>query len=338
MANDGPALATMHEMMSGFVLSQAIFVVAELDVATVLLAGPRRVGHLAVAVGADPDALRRIIRFLAQHGVFRLSADTVEVTNLGRTLADGPSNSLRTAAEYFHRTHYAPFGNLLQTVRTGEPAATSFLGKPFFEWVNDHPDLADLQNDAMACFTRIARGNLLDIYDMPVGEVVADLGGADGSLLVQLLTRWPGRRGILYDLPGSVAAAHRKVHAAGLDDRVAIMAGDFFRKVPPADVYILSAVLQDWNDCCASRILANIKAAAPKHARLVVIDMVAPDGDAPDPGRMVDITMLAMVGGRRRSRSEWAHLIAAGFSLQRIVSGSGSHSALEANAGPHCID
>lgn len=192
MANDGPALATMHEMMSGFVLSQAIFVVAELDVATVLLAGPRRVGHLAVAVGADPDALGRIIRFLAQHGVFRLSADTVEVTNLGRTLADGPSNSLRTAAKYFHRTHYAPFGNLLQTVRTGEPAATSFLGKPFFEWVNDHPDLADLQNDAMACFTRIARGNLLDIYDMPVGEVVADLGGRTAACLSSCSRAGPG--------------------------------------------------------------------------------------------------------------------------------------------------
>ncbi|WP_420914727.1 methyltransferase [Mycobacterium paraense] len=325
-----PAVARMHEMLSGFVLSQAIFAVAELDVATALLDGPRRIDELAAAVGADPDALRRIIRFLAQHGVFRASAGTVEITDLGRTLADRPRDSLRKAASYFRRTHYPAF-DLLHTARTGDPAATSFLGKPFFQWIDDNADLAELQNEAMAGFTRIARGDLLDVYQLPDGEVAADIGGADGSLLVDLLARRPRWRGIVYDLPRSVAAARATIQAAGLGDRVEIVAGDFFRTVPAADVYVLSAVLQDWSDFCASRILRNVRAAAAPHSRLVVIDMVAPEDDVPHAGTVVDITMLAMLGGRWRSRSEWDRLLAgAGFCLRRIVSGSGSHFALEA--------
>ena len=323
--------ATMLELLGGFVVSQAVFAVAELGAANVLLDGPRTVHDIAAAVGADADPLRRIIRLLAQHGVFRTSGDIVELTDLGRTLADGPTDSVRKVACYFRRTHYAAFGSLLEAVRTGQPAATLFLGRPFFEWINDDPELAELQNETMRGFTQNARGDLLDRYDLPGGATVADIGGADGTLLVELLARRPGRKGIVYDLPNSVAAARRTVQAARLDDRVAIFAGDFFESVPAADVYVLSAVLQDWNDSSSLRILNNIAEAARADARLVVIDMVVPDGDAQDRATMVEILMLGMVGGRQRSLSEWRHLLArGGFALERVVTGSGSYCALEA--------
>ncbi|QIQ05875.1 methyltransferase [Streptomyces liangshanensis] len=330
-ATEPPPAARMHELLTGFQVSQAAFAVAELGVATALLKGPREVGDLAAEVGADADALGRIIRFLAQHDVFRTFEDSVELTDLGHTLADGPADSLRDVARYFHRTHYAPFGRLLDTVRTGEPAAGLFLGKPFFDWIDENPELAELQNKAMAGFTQNARGDLLSVYDLPAGETVADIGGADGTLLAALLARDPERKGILFDLPSTVSAARPLIEAAGLGERVRIVPGDFFEAVPRADVYVLSAVLQDWDNPSALRILGNVSAAAPAGARLVVIDMVVPEGDAPHPTKMIDITMLGMLGGRQRSETEWRRLLAdAGFTLGRTVTGSGSYSALEA--------
>src|ERR1700735_2694689 len=117
-----PPAVQMLGLLSGFQLSQALFAVAELGVATALLDGPREVADLAAEVGADPDTLGRVIRYLAQHGVFRTSGATAELTDLGRPLADGRPDSLRSVARYFRQTHYAPFGELLTTVRTGEPA------------------------------------------------------------------------------------------------------------------------------------------------------------------------------------------------------------------------
>jgi predicted O-methyltransferase YrrM len=329
-----PPAVRMHELLTGFQVSQALFAVAELGVATELLGGPRNVGDLATTVGAEPDALARIIRFLAQHEVFRISGDTVEITDLGRTLADGPADSLRNVARYFRQTHYAPFGNLLETVRTGEPAATSFFGEPFFEWIDENPELAKLQTEAMAGFTQNARGNLLAVYDLPGGETVADIGGADGTLLVELLAARPERKGIVFDLPSVVSAAHATVASAGLAERVRIVSGDFFESVPASDVYVLSAVLQDWDNDAALRILRNIAKAASPGARLVVIDMVVPEGGvvaASHPTKMIDITMLAMLGGRQRDETEWRRLLAdGGFTLHRVVAGSGSYHALEA--------
>ncbi|MFD0782426.1 methyltransferase [Micromonospora azadirachtae] len=326
-----PPSIRMLQLLNGFEVSQALFVIAELGVATELLNGPRAVHDLASAVGADADTLGRLIRLLAQDGVFRTSGDTIEITDLGRTLADGPADSLRNVARYFRQTHYAPFGRLIDTARTGDPAAAIFYGKPFFDWVNESPELAELQNNAMAGFTQNARGDLLDVFDLPPGRTVADVGGADGTLLAELLTRYPERSGILFDLPSMVSAGRATMQAAGLDQRVEIVAGDFFDSVPAADVYVLSAVLHDWNNASAGRILNNIATAAPAGARLVVIDIVVPEGDAPHPTKVIDITMLGMLGGRQRSETEWRRLLAdAGFTLQRVVAGSGSYFALEA--------
>jgi predicted transcriptional regulator len=84
-----PPTVRMQQLLSGFEVSQALYVIAELGVSTVLLDGPRSVKEVAQATDADPDALGRIIRFLASLGVFQTDGETVTVTDLGRTLADG---------------------------------------------------------------------------------------------------------------------------------------------------------------------------------------------------------------------------------------------------------
>jgi hypothetical protein len=151
---------------------------------------------VAQATGADPDALGRIIRFLASLGVFQTDGETVTVTDLGRTLADGPPDSVRGLARYWMKTHYAPFGDLLHTARTGEIAAAKHLGRPFFEWISESPRLAEIQNTAMADGGRWARGDLLAAYKLPGNGTVADIGGADGTLLAEFLAGAPERRGI----------------------------------------------------------------------------------------------------------------------------------------------
>lgn len=323
--------ARMHQLLSGFEVSQALFVVAELGVATALLDGPRNLDELAAAVGANADALGRLIRFLGPFGVFGTESEAVTITDLGRTLADGPADSVRTIARFFMATHYAPFGDLLHTTRTGEVGATKFLGRPFFEWVSSSTELAQLQNEAMAEFTSAARAGVLDAFQFPRRGVVADIGGADGTFLAEILSQTPGCRGIVFDLPNVVAAAPETLAAAGLSDRATVAAGDFFDHVPGADTYVLSCVLHDWSDADALRILRNIARAAPEEARLLLVELVLPDDDIPHLANFVDFTMLVMVGGRERTESEWRRLLAAGgFTLNNVIRTSGLYSLLDA--------
>jgi hypothetical protein len=145
----------------------------------------------------------------------------------------------------------------VHTARTGEIAAVKYLGKPFFEWISESPQLAEIQNAATADGGRSARGDLLAAYKLPGGGTVADMGGADGTLLAEFLAGEPERRGIVFDLPNVVAAATRTLAEAGLSDRVTAIGGDFFESVPAADTYLMSVVLHDWDNAAASRILRN---------------------------------------------------------------------------------
>lgn len=329
-ASDFPLYARVQGLLAGFITSQALFVVAELRVADELVAGPRTVQQLAVAVGAQEDQLRRVIRYLAGEDVFRTDGDKVELTDLGRALVDAPGTARSTAMFYMH-THYLPFSELLHTVRTGEVGAQKFLGQGFFPWVTESPRLSQLMTAAMSDGTSLSRGNLLADYELPPGRVVADIGGADGTLLTSLLAGAPKHEGIVFDLPMVVAEAERTIKERGLDDRVKTVGGSFLESVPTADTYILSHVLHDWDTETSLRILGNIAKAATPGARLLVVDMVVPDGDAPHFTKSVDMIMMALVGGRERSESDWKQLLTdGGFRFERIVSGASASSLIEA--------
>jgi hypothetical protein len=309
----------MLQMISGFRDSQALYVAAKLDIATALAGGPRTVDEIAAEVNADPDALARIIRFLATLGLYRTDGDRVEVTELGATLAKGP-NTAYNAALYWMETHYAPFGRLLDTVQSGKTASDEYYGKPFFDWVAEDPERVQLQNQMFAWVTTELRDGMFDGYVLPAGTVVADVGGADGSMMARFLADEPDRRGIVFDRPEVVQAAEKLLADNQLADRVRAVPGDFFQSVPAADVYILSFVLHDWNDEECRRILRNIASAASPGAHLVIVESIIPPGDQPHPAKAMDVTMLGMTHGRERSAEQYAALLnSAGFTLDRVV-------------------
>ena len=155
---------------------------------------------------------------------------------------------------------------------------------------------------------QLAAGSVLD----SVPGVFADLSS--------LLARDPARRGILFDRPQVVPAASRLLAERGLADRVSIVAGDFFEAVPPADIYVMSKILHDWDDKSCRRLLTSIATAARPGARLVVLEHVVPEGDQPHMSKMLDLTMLVMTGGKERTAAEFEELFAsAGFRLDQIV-------------------
>ncbi|MFI5717940.1 methyltransferase [Nocardia sp. NPDC051750] len=323
----------MIQLLAGFQISQALYVVAQLDIATQLDDGPRTIDDLAATCGARPEVLRRLVRSLAPLGVFRgLDGDKVETTPLGATLSTRRPDSLRDIAMYWMETHYLPFSELLHTARTGETAAHQYLGQPFFDWVVATPGMPELQSRAMAGLTSGLRDRMFEEYRLPAGDVVADIGGADGTILARLLQADPTRRGILFDLPEVVQYAQKKIAELGMADRIDTVAGDFFESVPQADVYVMAAILHDWDDAACVRILNSIKSAAAPGARVVLIEGIVPPGDEPHATKLIDLTMLGVNTGKERSAAEFTELLAsAGLTLDRIVPTPEQYSFIEAH-------
>jgi SAM-dependent methyltransferase len=231
---------------------------------------------------------------------------------------------MRDLALTWMETHYDAFGRLLDGVRAGEPAATLHYEMPFFAWLGGQPEQAQRFTGAMGNLTEGIKAHALAGYQLPAGELVADLGGADGSVLTMLLE---DRRGIVFDLPHVIAASRERIARLGMTAE----AGDFFERVPAADVYLLSMVLHDWDDELAERLLRSIATAARPGARVVALELVIPPGDGPHMAKMIDLTMLGMLTGRERTETEHAALFdRAGFTLDRVLATHSPMSIIEA--------
>jgi hypothetical protein len=334
MDHDTPPPVQMVQLLAGFQLSQALYAVAKLDVATVLERGPKSVKTLADEVGAAAEPLARLLRTLASVGLFvETQPGTYATTPLGATLAADAPGSMRDLALMWMETHYAPFGGLVDTIRTGACAATSYYGQPFFEWLACEPEQVARFTGAMANLTDGIKAAALAGYRLPPGGVVVDVGGADGTLLTTVLAADPDptRRGVVFDLPHVCAAAAKRVAERGLADRVEAVGGDFFAAVPTGDVYLVSMILHDWDDASCHRLLRTIARSGRAGARLCAVEFVVPPGDVPHMSKMIDLTMLGMLTGKERTAEEFEALLAgAGFRLDRIVDAGSPMSVLEA--------
>jgi len=200
------------------------------------------------------------------------------------------------------------------------------------EYLSANAGAAATFNEAMASSTELAARAVAEAYDLSRVGTIVDVGGGTGAFLAVILTATPGARGILFDRPGVVAGASRILTRAGVADRCAVVAGDFFETVPRGGgAYILSWVIHDWDDDRAVTILENCRRAMADDARLLIIEQVVPPGNEPSLSKLYDLQMLALAGGRERRADEYRALLAAAdLELARIVPTSAPRSVIEA--------
>ncbi|GAA2411507.1 methyltransferase [Actinomadura vinacea] len=315
----GPPAASLRlqSLLDGMRVAKVVQVLAELQVADALADGPRPVAEIAAEVGADPDALYRVLRCAASFGVFTERDDRrFGLTPMAELLRTGTADSHRdlfrmAAGDLWWR----PYGDLLETVRTGRPAAERVFGMPFYDHLRADPAAADLFDRAM---TQVSKGQakaILSRRSFDRFRRIADIGGGHGYFLAQVLNSSPGSAGVLLDLPDVVAGAPPVLEKHGVADRVRVLSGSFFDELPKGcDAYLLKAVLINWPDDRAEQILRRVRQAIgdDPHARLLVVEPVVPPGDVRDYSKATDIDMLAIIGGRQRTVAEWRRLLRAG--------------------------
>ena len=220
--------ATQHitRLGLGFIVSQALRAVADLQIADRLAGGAKAVDVLSAETGTRADALYRIMRLLAAEGVFHESAGRCfELTELGAALrADAPF-SPRDMIRMMNRQPYSAFSKLDYSLNTGAPAFDEVFGKPRFDWLAEHPQDAALFQGAMMAFSQGDDEAVADAYDFQPYARVVDVGGGHGQLLSLVLERHKSLSGVLFDRPSGVEAA--KQRAGSASTRIEFVAGDF---------------------------------------------------------------------------------------------------------------
>lgn len=228
---------------------------------------------------------------------------------------------------------YVPAWLKMDAALTGErtPFEIAF-GQPVWAHRRANPEAGAVFNQWLFRQSGRVTDQLVAACEIGDSQVVADVGGGQGALLIDLLRAHPGVRGVLADQPAVASAARDAIAEAGLSGRCETRGIDFFEAVPAGcDLYLLKSVLHDWNDDDCVRILRSIRQALSATARLLVIERLVPDLPHDDPETIwLDLHMLCVTGGRERTREEYRDLLdAAGLLLRRVVVTNGPFRVLE---------
>lgn len=318
---DTPPSQVILQMLTGYWVSQALYVAAKLRIADLVKDGPKAVTDLAHACGAHGPALHRLLRMLASVGVFAEdSQGRFSSTPLAQCLVDGPG-SQRDAALMMGEEHYRCWGELEYSIRTGKTAFDHIFGKPIFDYLSQHPEQAKTFDAAMSGIHGPETQAMLEAYNFSGIGTLVDIGGGNGSVLCATLQRYPNLRGILYDLPGVIERAQRNIDLAGLTPRCQTIGGSFFDAVPPGgDAYLMRHIIHDWTDEQSLTILRHCRQVMGQGTRLLLVESVIPPGNEPSFAKQLDVNMLVIPGGQERTEHEYRELFqAAGFRLARIV-------------------
>jgi hypothetical protein len=331
------AAPELLRMIWGVHIARCVYAVAELRIADLLADRAMSSSELAAATGADEPSLYRVLRALAALGVFAESGGrSFELTAIGERLVSGAPAGMRSWARLMEAVGgVRPFAHILETIRTGRPGLEIETGCGVFDFLSERPDAGRLFDAAMSERTAAYAPSVAEACDFSNARTVVDVGGGDGTLLVEILRRHTHLTGVLFEAPDVAARADAVLDATDVADRCEVCAGDFFERVPAhADCYVLANVLHDWDDARAIEILRRCRSAMPAAGRVVIVERLIPDGDGdPVPTLLSDINMLVLTGGRERTNAEYGTLLdAAGLRLAAVHAIAFPYGMLEAGA------
>lgn len=306
-----PAQAVM-ELGWGMWASSIVQTAARMRIADAVGHEPVTLDELAVTVGANPDALARLLRALVAFGIFcHAGPHRYAHTELSLALRSDAPEHVADVMLTGSTWGWTIWGKLHDSIRTGTSAVHAIYGKDLIRYfTEDDPEAGQMCHRGYSKQAEALNPAIAAALDTTGVRTVADVGGGYGSLLCHLLRRHPGLRAVLFDSEPVIRHADPELREGKLAARCRLVAGDCLQSVPfAADLYLLRQVLHMWNDETCIRALRNCAASASHDARIVLLEQLV--GDPPESAwdALMDLHMLLVMGGRERTEEEWAQLL-----------------------------
>jgi len=324
LCNGNTAADVLIGLTRARLLSNAIMAAAKLNLADCLAEGPKTVDILATETGADRTSLLRLLRCLALVGIFEEVEPFCfrESEISGALRSDAPDSVRDIVLMDASNWSREGVGRLTECVRSGRPEVDDF-----YAYLTEHPDDAAILNSAMAAATH-RELRALGLIDFSSAEIIADVGGGNGTFLSEILRRYPDKRGILADLPEVAEQARPVLESANVLDQCQVIGVDMLESLPfDADTIILKRVLMDWSDEEVCRILRNCRASLSQTGRVLIMETLA----SSLMGALNDLLLMVFTSGRSRTEEDFSRLLnQSGMRMTDLISLASGFSVIEA--------
>lgn len=297
----GPNPEAILQVGLGFWASKTLLSAVELGLFSHLAHGPQTADALRQQLGLHPRGTRDFLDTLVALGFLERHDGRYANTPATAAFLDrAKSGYLGGILEMANQRLYGFWGNLTTALRTGEPQNEVKAGEPdMFSVLYADPERMCGFLQAMTAISSGANQAIARKFPWKDHQVAADLGTAQGDLIVQVALANPHLHGIGFDLAPVEPHFTAYVASHGLANRVRFRAGSFFDDpLPQADVYMFGHILHDWNLDQKQALVAKCFAALPKGGALIAYDSIIDDERRRNAfGLMMSLNMLIETTG-----------------------------------------
>jgi len=249
-----------------------------------------------------------------------------------RFLDQNKKNYIGGMLEMANDRLYPFWSDLEEALRTGDPQnEIKHDDTEFFKVLYEDEDRLRQMVDAMS---GLQMGNfkaLINKFDFRSYDTLADIGGADGELSLQVAGRFDHIECITFDLPKVARLAEENIVSRGMEDRVTSVAGDFWEDdLPEADVITMGNILHDWGLEKKMTLLEKAYKSLPEGGAAIVIENII-DNDRTENVFGLAMSLNMLIETRNGfdftgdQFDDWSREV--GFSSTEIISLAGPASA-----------
>jgi hypothetical protein len=292
MARAWTAEAVM-DLLRGFHAACVITAAAELDVFTHLQEAPADAAGLARRMACDTRATAVLLDALAalqlldkRDGVYAVPADVAAL------LAEGGPDCVLGMARHL--------GNCLRRwARLGEVVQTGEFAQDEVSVRGKQQDRASFIRAMHEVSTPLAPRLIQSLGPLGFRHLL-DLGGASGTWTVPFLRSQPDAQATIFDLPDVIPMAERAMQAAGMANRVRLVAGDYDTDELPGgcDLAWVSAIVHQNSRAQNRAMFGRVFRALAPGGRILIRDILV-DGSRtlPVAGALFAVNMLVGTPG-----------------------------------------
>jgi O-methyltransferase domain/Dimerisation domain len=279
----------------GFWASKTLLSAVEMEIFTELGRHPDSLETLQGRLGLHPRSARDFLDALVALGFLERKEGLYHNTPATGLFLDKHKPSyIGGILEMANHRLYGFWGSLTQALRTGEPQNEAKGGGPkLFELLYADPSRLREFLRAMTGVSRGANQAIAAKFPWSRYKTAADIGTAQGDLIVQVVKAHPHLRGIGFDLPEVGPIFEDYVEENGLSSAIRFEAGSFFETMPAADVLMMGHILHDWDLDQKKALVRKAYDAVPEGGALLVYDSVIDDGRSHNAfGLLMSLNML----------------------------------------------
>ncbi len=277
-----PAPQLDHIMQTGlaFWASKTLLSAVEMEVFTELAKRPEDLDTLTGRLGLHPRSSRDFLDALVALGFLeRHDGKYFNTPSTDFFLDKHKPSYVGGMLEMANHRLFNHWNRLTIALRTGQPQNELTHGGPdVFATLYADPERLKEFLRAMTGISRGANRAIASKFPWAYYKTAADVGTAQGDLIVQVALANPHLSGIGFDLAEVAPIFEDYVEANGLSSRVGFRAGNFFRDpLPTVDVIMMGHILHDWNLDEKRILIGKAYDAVTEGGALIVYDSIIDD-------------------------------------------------------------